>query len=150
MSHEQPSSQPCAAPVALRLMFAATRGVALLLGAFTLLNVLGELRNPGFDANLWWIDLRFANALLVRATMLVTGLLLVAFGVRLAFAPLRGLGLRSWLGWLILVAAFNSWTFLRLVSTGEIRSGFPLPLSGAMLIVLTAIAWAVGHRELAR
>ena len=52
MNHEHPSSQACPAPVALRVMFATTRGMALLLGAFTLLNVLGELRNPGFDANL--------------------------------------------------------------------------------------------------
>ena len=150
MSHEQPLSQPRAAPVALRLMFAATRGMALLLGAFTLLNVVGELRNPGFDANLWWIDLRFANVLLGRVAMLVTGLLLVVFGVRPTFAPLRGWGLCSWLGLLMLVAAFNSWTFLRLVSAGEIRSDFPLPLSGVMLIVLTANFWAVGQRELAR
>ena len=48
------------------------------------------------------------------------------------------------------VAAFNVRTFQRLVATGEIRSGFLLPLSGAMLIVLAAIFWAVGHRELAR
>lgn len=150
MNREQPSSPPCPAPVVLRLMFAATRGMALLLGAFTLLNVLGELRNPGFDANLWWIDLRFANVLLGRVAMFATGLLLVAFGVRPTFAPLQGMGLRSWLGLLMLVAAFNSWTFLRLVATGEVRSDFPLPLSGAMLIVLTAIYWATRHRELAR
>lgn len=73
MSHEQPSSQPCAASVALRLMFAATRGMALLLGAFTLLNVLGELRNPGFDANLWWIDLRFANPLFRQGLRILFG-----------------------------------------------------------------------------
>ena len=150
MSHEQASSQPSTVRVTLHQMFAAMRGMALLLGAFTLLNVLGELRNPGFDVNLWWIDLRFANALLGRVAMFATGLLLLTFGVRPTFAPLRGLGLRGCLGLLMLVAALNSWTFLQLVSTGEIRSDFPLPLSGAMLIVLTAIFCAAGHRELAR
>lgn len=34
------------------------RGVALFFGLFSLLNVLGELRTPGFDANGWWIDFR--------------------------------------------------------------------------------------------
>ena len=130
-------------------MFAATRGVALLLGGFTLLNILGELRNPGFDANLWWLDVRFANPLLARAAMFASGLLLVAFGVRPSFAPLRGWGMQSWLGLMMSVAAFNVWTFYRLVEAGAIRSGFPLPLSGAMLIVLAAIFWAVRHRELA-
>src|SRR6266404_9157305 len=40
------------------------RGLALFLGGFALLNVLGEFRFTGFDANLWWIDLRsFPHAL---------------------------------------------------------------------------------------
>jgi len=36
----------------------ATRAVALRLGGFSLLNLLGDLCYPHFDANLWWIDLR--------------------------------------------------------------------------------------------
>jgi len=135
--------------MALRLMFAGARGIALLLGAFTLLNVASELRNPDFDANLWWIDLRFALPQLVRAAMLATGLLLLAFGVCPVFAPLKGWGMRTWLALMMFVAGFNSWTFLRLVASGEIRSRFPFPLSCLMLLVLTAIFWAVGHRELA-
>jgi len=34
------------------------RGVALFFGLFSLLNLVGLLRTPGFDANVWWIDLR--------------------------------------------------------------------------------------------
>ena len=37
------------------------RGFALFLGAFALLNVLGDLWRPGFDATLWWIDLRWLS-----------------------------------------------------------------------------------------
>lgn len=150
MSHEQQSSQPSTVPIARRLLFAATRGIALLLGVFTLLNVLGDLRNPGFDANLWWIDLRFANPLLCRIAMAMTGLLLIAFGVRPTFAPLRGFVLRGLLGMLILVAFFNSWTFFNLVASGEVRSDFPFPFSGVMLVLLGTIFWAVRHRELAQ
>ena len=36
---------------------AVARGLALFCGAFTLLNVVGALRTPGFDENIWWIDL---------------------------------------------------------------------------------------------
>lgn len=32
---------------------AIARGLALFLGGFGLLNLLGELRPPGFDANVW-------------------------------------------------------------------------------------------------
>ena len=34
------------------------RGLALFLGGFALVNILGGLRSAHFDANLWWIDLR--------------------------------------------------------------------------------------------
>lgn len=37
---------------------AAARALALCLGCFSLLNLIGNFRLPGFDANLWWIDLR--------------------------------------------------------------------------------------------
>ena len=33
-----------------------SRGIAAFLGGFTLLNLLGDLFAPGFDANIWWID----------------------------------------------------------------------------------------------
>ena len=122
--------------VTIRLLFATTRGVALLLGACTLLNLLSELRHPGFDANLWWIDLRFANAAIGRVLLGTTGLGLVMFAVRPTCTPWCIWGLRAALGLLMIVATRNAWTFWRLVADGEIRSGFPLPLSGAMLLVL--------------
>ena len=34
------------------------RGLSLSFGAFTVLSAIATLRDPGFDANLWWIDLR--------------------------------------------------------------------------------------------
>ena len=136
--------------VAVRLLFATTRGVALLLGACTLLNLVSELRHPGFDANLWWIDLRFANAAVGRILLGATGLGLVMFGVRSTCSPWRGWGLRAALGLLMIVATVNAWTFCRLVASGEIRSGFPLPLSGAMLLVLASLFWGVGQRAFSR
>jgi len=37
---------------------AVARGLAFFLGSFSLLNVMGDLLSPGFDANHSWIDLR--------------------------------------------------------------------------------------------
>jgi hypothetical protein len=34
------------------------RSAALFLGLFGLLNGLGELLRPGFDATVWWLDVR--------------------------------------------------------------------------------------------
>src|SRR5207237_1333422 len=47
------------------------RGLALFLGAFSILNVLGNLRSTGFDANLWWIDLRALPWWLANAVLFV-------------------------------------------------------------------------------
>lgn len=47
----------------------AARGIALFLGGFSLLNLVGEVRSPGFDANPWWIDLRLLPTLAGRALL---------------------------------------------------------------------------------
>jgi hypothetical protein len=51
------------------------RGVALFLGAFTLLNLAGDLRVRGFDLNLWWIDLRFLPGDVADSFLFLCGLL---------------------------------------------------------------------------
>ena len=130
-----------------RVAFAGARGLALLLGTFTLLNVVGELRNPGFDANLWWIDLRFANRTVNRLLMAATGVGLFSFAIRPRFSPFRGWFLRGLLGLLIAVAAMNAWTFHRLVLAGTIQSRFVLPLSAAVLVVLVILFWGVCNRN---
>lgn len=130
-----------------RILFAVARGLALLLGAFTLVNVIGELRNPGFDANLWWIDLRFASRAANRSLMAVTGVCLMAFAIRPQFAPCRGWFLSSILGLLMAVAAANAWTFYQLVSKDAIGSRFPVPLSAVVLLVLGIVVWAIRFRS---
>ncbi|MCX6924395.1 MAG: hypothetical protein NT154_14455, partial [Verrucomicrobia bacterium] len=59
--------------------------LALFLGGFTLLNILGGLRSAHFDANLWWIDLRAFPPALVTPFLLVSATCLVGF----AFSPPR-------------------------------------------------------------
>lgn len=56
MSLDQPSSSPCSVQMILRLMFAGTRGIPLIRGASTLLNVLGEL-SPPTNRESWTIDI---------------------------------------------------------------------------------------------
>src|SRR5689334_25426181 len=56
------------------------RGVALFLGGFSLLNVVGEFRRPHFDANLWWIDLRLLPYWLAVSLLVFGSICLLAFG----------------------------------------------------------------------
>ncbi len=129
-----------------RIAFAAARGLALLLGTFTLLNVLGELRNPGFDANLWWIDLRFTNRAFNKSLMVAAGIGLIEFGVRPRFAPLRGWGLGLLLAVLMTAATYNWWTFHRLVAAHVVQSRAFLPLSAVVVGALAVIFWGLLFR----
>lgn len=107
------------------------RGVALFLGVFSVLNVVGEWFIRGFDANIWWIDLHPLPAWACQTAMLLAGVMAV-----FAFAP-TWFGRRRWLARatsiyllaLIAICLLNSVRFYRLVGQGEIQSSFPLPLS---------------------
>ncbi len=57
------------------------RGVAFFIGAFTLFNIVRGLASPGYDSNLWWIDLRPLPRLLSITALAVCGILLVAHGI---------------------------------------------------------------------
>lgn len=111
------------------LRLAAARGIALFFGCFALLNVMGELRYPGFDANLWWIDLRVLPQSLVTALVCGFGVLLLIFSLQ-----------RSQVRWLrMITAAFavffaiavllNGIQFYVELARGTISSSFPVPLS---------------------
>src|SRR5512144_1726484 len=58
------------------------RGVALFFGLFSLLNLIGESRTPGFDENVWWLDLRPLPGAAPATALGLAGLLLVWWGLR--------------------------------------------------------------------
>ena len=62
---------------------ALPRGLALFLGGFCLLNLLGALCVAHFDATLWWIDLYPVAPIAAKPLLMVAALFLVAFGARL-------------------------------------------------------------------
>jgi uncharacterized SAM-binding protein YcdF (DUF218 family) len=122
---------------------ALARGLALFLGGFSLLNLIGDLRLAGFDANLWWIDLHVLPRMVARLFLLIAGLCLVGFALRPPFS--------SWRRWLTLVcvgllglaAAFNVAQFYALLLRGTLRAGVPIPLSLFILAALAVILLAI-------
>jgi len=105
------------------------RGVALFLGIFTLLNLLGDLRVRGFDLNLWWIDLRGLPGYVADPFLFLCGLLLVWFAVRPGGGRSRRIATAICLALLLLAALGNCLTYYSLVIGGTVRSPFPMPLS---------------------
>ena len=105
------------------------RAVALFLGAFTLLNLTGDLRVRGFDLNLWWIDLRALPGFVADSFLLVCGLLLVGFAVRPGVSRFRRGLTATCLVLLLLAALANCLSYYSLVLGGAIHPALPVPLS---------------------
>ena len=121
---------------------ALPRGLALFLGGFSLLNVLGSLRSAGFDANLWWIDLRLIPRAVANPLLLVSAVCLIG----LAFWPPRSTWRRlltiACLGALGIAALLNTVQFYALLARETVRAGIPIPLSLLIVASLGLIAAA--------
>ena len=112
------------------------RGLALFYGGFALLNLVGGWLVPGFDANLWWLDLRLLPLAWAQAFMGLTALALLAFGVALPRSGVRrGLTILV-ASALIFVSLVNSVQFYGLSLRGRIHAGW-LPVS--LLVTLAFI-----------
>jgi uncharacterized SAM-binding protein YcdF (DUF218 family) len=121
------------------------RILALFIGCFIAINLLGNLIWPGFDANVWWIH--FAHGMpawLVKSALGISAIALIAFafqnrrrGQRSRIVAVVGAALAA-------VALMNAISFYWLLATGRIEAGFPLPLSllvCGVLIFIGRSAW---------
>jgi vancomycin permeability regulator SanA len=120
------------------------RGLALFLGGFALLNLLGGLCCPYFDVNLWWIDLRSVPPAIATPLLLVAAVCLVGFAVWPPRSGWRRLLTIGCVGALGMVAVMNTAQFYGLLARGVVGAGIPIPLSllvGAALGVILAAVW---------
>ena len=115
---------------AFRFQDALTRGVAIFLGSFCLLNLFVRARSGAVDPNLWWIDLRWLPSRVTFVFLAFSALLLVAFALK----PPGPVGWRKWLtmGAALAVATaamFNAAGFYFLLARHDLISGFPVAFS---------------------
>jgi vancomycin permeability regulator SanA len=125
------------------VLHSAARGVALFFGVFGLLNLLGELRAPGFDQNIWWLDLRPLSASASAAVLGAAGVLLVWWALRPAAQVWRSLLTAGVLVTLAIVAVKNGVTFYNVWRDGLIDPWLGVPLSFVLAAVLVLLAGAV-------
>src|SRR4051812_9026146 len=117
------------------LSFSMTpRIFALFIGLLTLLNLLGNLLWPGFDASGWWISFGPLPDWLTQFVLLVSVLLLLNFAYRGPRLHRRCHVTCGAAMLLATVALLNTITFYRLLFVGHIYAGFPVPLSLAILL----------------
>ena len=125
------------------LRHAAARVLAMFLGGFALLNILGRACAAGFDANIWWIDFRplpdaAAVMILLPASVLLIGYALAPH----ASARRRRLTCRL-IAVLLLVSLYNVVNFYSLRAAGSFRPAVPVPFSAVVAACLVLILRAV-------
>ena len=124
---------------------AVARGLALFIGGFTLLSVVGAARSEALDANIWWVAVPFVPRLVSAALLAAVGAAFVAYAV----AP----RMRAWRRWPTLalfvffaaVAVYNAVDFFLAWRAGDIAPGVPLPLSLVVALLLAFVTWAAAR-----
>jgi vancomycin permeability regulator SanA len=125
------------------------RGVALFLGLFTFLNFIAEVRSEGFDANLWWIDLRALPPVLSVGILAAASLALVSYAIAGAAQAVRISVAVTSLP-LLLATVANCLIFWRLLQRGTVQSGFPVPFSAFVLLALVVVLRSLRVQAAAR
>ncbi|MHC4354827.1 MAG: YdcF family protein [Planctomycetota bacterium] len=129
---------------------AVSRGLAFFLGAFSLLNVLGDLLSPGFDSNHWWIDLRPIHSPAADIFLAAAAVFLLAYSIRPVLSAERRILTYAFVAALFLVTAWNAVTFYVLVIRRTIRSGFPVAFSVFVCGALATVLISLGEQKKTR
>ncbi|MCK4999647.1 MAG: YdcF family protein [Anaerohalosphaera sp.] len=119
------------------------RGIALFLGGFALLNILGEFRQPGFDSNCWWIDLRPTGYAISRSLLGVVSAVLLFYAMKPRLGQIRKKITLQVCVLLVFFCELNIIAFYWLMLSGKISAGIPVPFSlfvcAGIMIIFRAI-----------
>jgi vancomycin permeability regulator SanA len=105
------------------------RALALLIGSFALLNLIGGVCSPGFDSNGLWIDLRPLPDAVSNTLLFFSALCLLGFGFSSSPAEWQRNVTAGVLAVLFLGALWDILQFYRMQHVGLISPRVPLPLS---------------------
>lgn len=115
---------------------ALPRGLAAFLGMFSLLNVVGELRAPGFDANLWWISVPTVWRYLECGLLGWSGCLLLWFASHRRLSRIERLTLTGTVALLMVASIWNVIRFYQVLLAGTIQTQCPVPFSAFVILCL--------------
>ena len=134
---------------AAHLGTAIARGIALFIGAFTLMNLLIELRHPGdavgvsrYYSNLWWIDLSPLPSkapLLEEAAMLFIAVTWLAYAVAPKMAAWRTRTVRTCIELLFVFIAWRILEYYIGLGRGKFHTAMAVPFA----VFLAVLLWAV-------
>jgi len=127
------------------------RVLALFIGLFTAVNLLGNVVWPGFDANVWWIHFaHWLPAWVVKGSLAISSVALITFAFQNRQSRQHSRFAAVVATALAVIAFVNAVSFYWLLATGRIESGFPLPLSlavGGTLVFIARSAWSAPQTD---
>ncbi len=119
------------------------RGCALALGAFALINLTRSAFGE-FDANLWWIDLRFLPMPVQLFVLALAAAVLIAHATGLARTR-RALRLSAGVALTLAgITLANAVQYLALLARGDLETGHWLPASLPIALSCLLAAWSTG------
>lgn len=125
------------------LLTSAVRGLALFIGGFSLLNLLGEFTNAGFDLNAWWIDFRPLPAVFSRLLLGACAVFLLAWAFRPVAGVLRRRLTIALAGVVFSFALWNTIHYYIMLAGGSFTTSVPVPLSIFVAAGLDLTAYSV-------
>lgn len=152
-SASEPASEPASQLASTSASFrrspweGITPGLAFFLGSFALINILGTIVLPTFDANIWWIDLRPVTQYAEAPFFALLGGALIAYGIRPWPGTIRRIVTVGLVGLALLAAILNTVIFYGILINGELAGAFPIPFSLFIASVLTLILAALLRRR---
>lgn len=127
-------------------MHSVARGIALFLGGFILLNCLAAFTTPGFDANLWLVDLRYLPRLVGTLFLVVTGAALLLAAVRVRSGRIRAT-IAVLLAIFAAALVHNSTVYYLLLLRADISSQVPVPFTAVLFLAIVIILLSASRRN---
>lgn len=127
---------------------AVARGLALFIGGFTLLGVVGAVRSEtfgDFDANVWWVAVPYVDRFISAALLAAVGVAFVAYAAAPRMRPWRRWPTLALIAFFAAVAVYNAVAFYLAWRDGSIAPSVPLPLSLVIAALLGFMAWAAAR-----
>lgn len=141
LTEKQQTSESRSTRALLWVPSAVARGLALFVGVFTLVSLVGMVRAAGFDENIWWIDLHWLPGPAADLLLAVAGAVLAAWAIRPRIRPL------AWAAAVLAAAlaaaaVYNCVSFYQGWNAGEFKPAMQVPFSLLVAVVLVGIAVA--------
>jgi vancomycin permeability regulator SanA len=136
----EPGNTPTASALSAYLSGALPRALALFLGGFSLLNVIGALKAAHFNANLWWIDFRAFQPWVANGLLCLASLFLLSYAIAPVMHRWRRIACLVFISLLLLESITNAVMFYDLLNKRSITAAIPVPfsifISGALSLIL--------------